>query len=40
VVAVALAHGADPTIRDGTHNGTPLVWAEHFGRERIKTLLS
>jgi ribosomal protein S18 acetylase RimI-like enzyme len=40
VAAVALAHGADPTIRDGTHNGTPLAWAEHFGRERIKALLS
>jgi ribosomal protein S18 acetylase RimI-like enzyme len=40
VAAVALAHGADPTVRDGTHNGTPLAWAEHFGRERIKTLLS
>jgi ribosomal protein S18 acetylase RimI-like enzyme len=40
VAAVALAHGADPTVRDGTHNGTPLGWAEHFGRERIKTLLS
>jgi ribosomal protein S18 acetylase RimI-like enzyme len=40
VAAVALAHGADPTIRDGTHNGTPLGWAEVFGRERIKALLS
>lgn len=39
VAAVALAHGADPTIRDGTHNGTPLSWAEHFGRERIKSML-
>jgi GNAT superfamily N-acetyltransferase len=40
VATVALAHGADPTIRDGTHNGTPLGWAEHFANERIKTLLS
>lgn len=40
LAALALAHGADPTIRDGTHNGTPLGWAEHFGRERIKALLS
>lgn len=40
VAAVALAHGADMSIRDGTHGGTPLDWAEHFGRDRIKTLLS
>ncbi len=40
VAAVALSHGADPTIRDGAHNGTPLGWAEHFGRQRIKALLS
>jgi ribosomal protein S18 acetylase RimI-like enzyme len=40
VAAVALAHGADPNVRDGTHNGTPLGWAEHFGRERIRALLS
>jgi GNAT superfamily N-acetyltransferase len=39
VVAVALAHGADPTIRDGTHNGTPLGWALHFGRKRIAAML-
>jgi ribosomal protein S18 acetylase RimI-like enzyme len=40
VAAVALARGADPTVRDGTYHGTPLGWAEHFGRERIKALLS
>jgi ribosomal protein S18 acetylase RimI-like enzyme len=40
VAAVALAHGADPTIRDGTHGGTPLGWAEHFGHERVKAMLS
>jgi GNAT superfamily N-acetyltransferase len=40
VAAVALARGADPTVRDGRYNGTPLGWAEHFGRERLKTLLS
>ena len=40
VAAVALAHGADLTIRDGAYNGTPLGWADHFGRERIKALLS
>ncbi|MBV9941727.1 MAG: GNAT family N-acetyltransferase [Solirubrobacterales bacterium] len=39
VAAVALAHGADTTIRDGTHKGTPLGWAEHFGRERIAAML-
>jgi GNAT superfamily N-acetyltransferase len=40
VAAVVVAHGADPTIRDGTHNGAPLGWAGHFGRERIKAMLS
>jgi ribosomal protein S18 acetylase RimI-like enzyme len=40
VAAVALARGADRTIRDGTHHGTPLGWANHFGRERIKAMLS
>jgi hypothetical protein len=40
VAAVALAHGADPTVRDATYNGTPLGWAEHFGRERIAAMLS
>ncbi|MBV8948449.1 MAG: GNAT family N-acetyltransferase [Solirubrobacterales bacterium] len=39
VAAVALARGADTTIRDGVHNGTPLRWAEHFGRERIAAML-
>jgi ribosomal protein S18 acetylase RimI-like enzyme len=40
VAAVALAHGADTTVRDRIYQGTPLGWAEHFGRERIKALLS
>ncbi len=40
VAAVALARAADTTIRDHTHNGTPLGWAEHFGREEIARLLS
>lgn len=40
VAAVALAHGADRTIRDGEHNGTPFGWAEHFGREQIAAMLS
>lgn len=40
VAEVALACGADPTVRDGAYNGTPLGWADHFGRERIKALLS
>jgi GNAT superfamily N-acetyltransferase len=39
VAAVALTHGADPTIRDANHNGTPLGWAEHFGRGRIAAML-
>lgn len=40
VAAVALRPGADPAIRDGTHGGTALGWAEHFGREGIKAMLS
>jgi hypothetical protein len=36
---VALARGADTTIRDGTWNGTPLGWAEHFGHEPIAAML-
>ncbi len=40
IAEVALARGADPTIRDGNWNGTPLSWAEHFGREGIKGMLS
>jgi hypothetical protein len=39
VAAVALARGADPTIRESTWNGTPLSWAEHFGRGRISSML-
>jgi ribosomal protein S18 acetylase RimI-like enzyme len=40
VATVALARDADPTIRDRTHSGTPLGWAEHLGREEIARLLS
>jgi hypothetical protein len=36
VAAVALAQGADRTIRDGS----PARLAEHFGRERFEALLS
>ena len=39
VAAVALARGADTTIRDRVHNGTPLGWAKHFGRARIAEML-
>jgi ribosomal protein S18 acetylase RimI-like enzyme len=40
VAAVALARGADRSIRDHEHNGTPLSWARHFGRDEIARLLS
>jgi hypothetical protein len=39
LLRVALAHGVDPTVRDGMWNGTPLDWAEHLGRERLAEVL-
>jgi GNAT superfamily N-acetyltransferase len=39
LLRVALDHGADPTIRDGTWHGTPLEWAEHLGRARLAQVL-
>jgi hypothetical protein len=39
LLRVALAHGVDPTVRDGVWNGTPLDWAEHLGRERLAEVL-
>jgi ribosomal protein S18 acetylase RimI-like enzyme len=36
---VALARGADRTVRDGTWNSTPLDWAEHLGRPKLAALL-
>ncbi len=33
VVRVLLARGADATLREPTHDGTPLVWAAHGDRE-------
>ena len=29
MIKLLLQLGADPTIRDGAHNGTPLDWAEY-----------
>jgi ankyrin repeat protein len=40
IVEIALAHGADPNVRDRTFNATPLGWAEHFGYEPIARLLA
>jgi GNAT superfamily N-acetyltransferase len=40
LVEVALAHGADPTVRDRTFNSTPLGWAEHFGRPALAARLT
>lgn len=33
VVRVLLERGADPALREPTHNGTPLVWAAHAKRQ-------
>lgn len=37
---VALAHGADPEVRDRAHGGTPLGWAKHLGSRALVHLLS
>jgi ribosomal protein S18 acetylase RimI-like enzyme len=37
---VALAHGADRSVRDHVYGGTPLGWAKHQGRPRLVELLS
>ena len=34
-----LDHGADPTIKDKTHDGTPLDWAEYMQAPRVAELL-
>jgi ribosomal protein S18 acetylase RimI-like enzyme len=39
VAGVALAHGADTTIREGRYRSTPLGWAEHFGHPRVASML-
>ena len=39
LVRVALAHGADRTVRDRWFGGTPLDWAEHLGRPALAALL-
>lgn len=40
VVLLLLDRGADIEIRDSMHDGDALDWAEHFGRERIHTMLT
>lgn len=37
---VALAHGADRSVRDHVYHGTPLGWAQHLGRPALVELLS
>jgi GNAT superfamily N-acetyltransferase len=39
-VRLALAHGADPGLRDRTWNATALEWAEHFARPALVRLLA
>ncbi|MEM6314898.1 MAG: ankyrin repeat domain-containing protein [Planctomycetota bacterium] len=34
-LAALIEAGADPTVKDGTHNNTPLGWAEYFKRDAI-----
>ncbi|SFP25279.1 Ankyrin repeat-containing protein [Amycolatopsis arida] len=40
VIRLLLAAGADPTVRDELHDGTPASWAEHFGNPASAELLS
>ena len=40
LVRMALARGADTTIRDTEFNATPADWAKHFERPELATLLS
>jgi ribosomal protein S18 acetylase RimI-like enzyme len=40
MVEIALAHGADSTVRDNVWHSTPLGWAEQFGDERLIRLLA
>jgi ribosomal protein S18 acetylase RimI-like enzyme len=39
-VRLALAHGADPEMRDSTWDSTPLQWAEHLARPTLVRLLA
>jgi ankyrin repeat protein len=39
MVTLLLDHGADLTIRDGVHGGTPLSWASHIDRPHLAELL-
>jgi GNAT superfamily N-acetyltransferase len=39
ILELALAHGADPSVRDRVFNSTPLGWAEHFGRAALAARL-
>ena len=32
MVRALLAHGADPAVREDTHGGTPVDWAEYGSR--------
>jgi GNAT superfamily N-acetyltransferase len=38
-VALALAGGVDPEVRDESFDGTALGWAEHLGRARMAEIL-
>jgi GNAT superfamily N-acetyltransferase len=39
ILELALAHGADPAVRDRVWGSTPLGWAEHFGRAKLAARL-
>jgi len=40
VARLLLAAGADPGIRDSKHDGDAMGWAEHFGRVKMRQLLT
>lgn len=40
VARILVEHGADPTVEDELHHGTPASWAEHFGAADVASYLT
>jgi ankyrin repeat protein len=39
MIRLLVEHGADLTLLDSVHGGTPLGWANHFCQDAAMTLL-
>ncbi|HXM58309.1 MAG TPA: ankyrin repeat domain-containing protein [Candidatus Dormibacteraeota bacterium] len=39
IARLLLDRGADPTVEDAVHHGTPLSWARHFARHEVAGIL-